>query len=859
MRFRLRMLSCAIVVSVVACGGGEGTRPTPVTPVAPFVSTVTVMPPVSQMETSDTKTLTAEVRDQHGAVMTGRTVSWASSSPAIVAVDATSGLLRGIAVGSANITATVDGKNGSAIVNVTPIAVGSVAITAPVGTVFPSQVIALVATLKDRNGAVLTGRSIAWTSSNPRVATVNFDGNVTALSAGTTSITALSEGVSSTAPIVVTAPVGTVAPSITSIAPALLTPGITATINGANFSANRTNVDVYVSGVKGTILSATPTRLIVTLPAAGLPCQGTQPVNVEVTTVSGTGVATQPMSVATQRPMAVGASFMVLANADIACNELPAAGTYMISVFNASRSVNQTASVELHGAGGGALASKLTPANALRTVQVIAAPPVRASVIDPATTEQVHEHLARLEREMELVRRLGSPRKYRRPARSASATPGISPSAPSFAMSPAPTTVGANATLNFHFNSCALAQSTPITARVVYVGARAIVLEDNAGVLAGKVDADLIALARDFEDVSFPLLLNFGDPLAYDAKTDANGRIIMLFTPKVNTASANLLGFVSSCDFFPPSADPQVSASNMAEIFYARSVTDTSPTNTSLNSRAGWKRQMPSTLIHESKHITAFAERFADPRPAINEETWLEEATAQLASEMYGRALHGNGWRSNASYFGTLDCEVRPTTAGCGGGVFVMGNHFGFLHEFLQGFENKSIISGTDDNDIYGSSWMFMRWLTDTYGGPSEGAFLKGIVKSVTTAGIDNVTAPTGQTWPELLSQFTLMLAADDLPGVSPPHTETSWNLPAIFAGYNQDFPNSRLAVPLSVRQGTFGSSFQASVGVLRGGAAMLMKLGGTPAASTQLLDLHAIGAPLSTNSAIGMSVLRIQ
>jgi hypothetical protein len=29
-----------------------------------------------------------------------------------------------------------------------------------------------------------------------------------------------------------------------------------------------------------------------------------------------------------------------------------------------------------------------------------------------------------------------------------------------------------------------------------------------------------------------------------------------------------------------------------------------------------------------------------------------------------------------------------------------MGNHFGFLHEFLQGFEQKSIISGTDDNDI---------------------------------------------------------------------------------------------------------------------------------------------------------------
>ncbi len=859
MRIRFVVLCTVIAAGAVSCGGGEGTKPTPVIPPAPFVSTVTVQPGVAQLETTETRTLTVEVRDQNGAVMTGKTATWTSSNSAVATVDAGSGLIRGVAMGSVNITATVESRNGIAIVNVIPIAVSSVALTSPVGTLFPGQSIAMAAVLTDRNAVALTGRAIAWSSSNTRVATVDVAGIVMARSAGATTLTALSEGISATAAVVVTAPVGTVAPAIATISPALLTPGITATLSGSNFDPTVAGNDVYVSGVKGTVLTATPTRLTVALPTTGLPCLSTQPVNVEVTTVSGTAAARQPMSVATQRTMAVGASFMVLANGNIGCNELPAAGTYIVSVFNASRSVNQTSNFELTGSGGGALAARLTPAEALRSVQVIDAPAARPSTIDPAMAERAHEHLTRMERENEIVRRLGSPRTYRRAARSAAVTPGISPSAPSFAMIPVPTTVGANATINFHFNSCALAQSTPVTARVVYVGPRAIVLEDNAGVLATKIDADLIALAKDFEDVSFPLLQNFGDPLAYDAETDGNGRIIMLFTPKVNTAGANLLGFVSSCDFFPPSADPQVSASNQAEIFYARSVTDTSPTNTSLNARAGWKRQMPSTLIHEAKHITSYAERFADPLPAINEQTWLEEATAQLASEMYGRALHGNVWRGNASYFGTLDCEVRPTTAGCDGGVFVMGNHFGFLHEFLQSFEQKSIISGTDDNDIYGSSWLFMRWLTDTYGGPTEGTFLRGIVKSVTTAGIDNVTRPTGKTWPELLSQFSLMLAADDLPGVTPPHTESSWNLPAIFAGYNSDFPNSRVAAPLAIRQGTFGSSFQTTVTVLRGGGSMLLKLGGTPSSPTQLLDLHAIGSPLPSNSTIGMAVLRIQ
>jgi hypothetical protein len=38
------------------------------------------------------------------------------------------------------------------------------------------------------------------------------------------------------------------------------------------------------------------------------------------------------------------------------------------------------------------------------------------------------------------------------------------------------------------------------------------VLEDVAGPLAGKIDADLIAMAQEFESISYPQLLNFGDP-----------------------------------------------------------------------------------------------------------------------------------------------------------------------------------------------------------------------------------------------------------------------------------------------------------------------------------------------------------
>ena len=142
--------------------------------------------------------------------------------------------------------------------------------------------------------------------------------------------------------------------------------------------------------MQGTVLTATPTKLTVTLPAVGLPCHSTQPVNVEVTTVSGTAVAKQTMSVATQRMLAVGASFMVTATGSIGCNELLAAGSYVISVFNASRAVNQTANFELQGSGGGVLASKLSPSDALRSIHIIGAPPSRRSVVDPIVAEQAH-------------------------------------------------------------------------------------------------------------------------------------------------------------------------------------------------------------------------------------------------------------------------------------------------------------------------------------------------------------------------------------------------------------------------------------------------------------------------------------
>lgn len=855
MTSRLLPSCAALALLLAACGGGgDGTKPTPIDN-TPVVTTVTIVPGVAQIEIGASTTLAAQIKDQNGATMSSKTATWTSGSPGTVTIDG-NGVARGVGVGSATVSASVDGKSGVAIVNVQPLAVTSVAITAPATGTLAGTTFALTAVLKDRNGADLTGRFVGWTSSNTRIATIGTTtGNVTALTAGTTTITALSEGISATYTLVIAAPAGAVAPTISAIAPATLQPGTSATITGANFLATPAQNNVYIAGIAATVTAASPTQLTVTVPQ-NIPCQSTKPVDVEISTLGGLTSQKQTLRVATMRTLAVGATYTELANSlAVGCNELAANGTYIVSVFNAGRTLNANASFQLNGdAGTTTVASAFAPA-AVRTV--IPAPAPRASLVDAATAERARSHASHLEESMDLIRRVGIPRRSRSASRSLSSTSAGA----SRSTVPVPTTVGATATINFHFNACTAAASTSISARVVYVGPKAIVLEDNASALAGKIDQDMIDLAKEFETVSYPLLESFGNPLAFDAQTDANGRIIMMFTPKVNDISPNLLGFVHSCDLFRPTDDPSVSGSNTAEIFYARAVTDTTAAATGLNGRRQWRRQMPSTVIHEAKHIIAFAERFATP-VEVNalEATWLEEATAQQASEAYGRAIHGNSWRSNAGYVGTLDCEVRPGTAACGQGNFVMGNHFLFLADYLQNFESKTILSGSDDNDIYGSAWMFARWLTDTYGGNDEAAFLQSIVKNYNVIGVDNVTAVTGKTWAELLSQFTLMLAADDLPGVSAPFTEPSWHLPNVFKGYNSDIQNPPPAVPLAARQANFASAFTLSVSPLRGGGAMILRVNGTGGGGTQLLSLRASGGGvLNPASTIGIAVLRVQ
>lgn len=96
------------------------------------VATVTVTPPTATLNVAATQQLTVTTRDENGAVLTGRAVTWASSDVSRATVSNT-GLVTGVASGAVLITASSEGKIGASAFTVTtngcallrPIAVGA--------------------------------------------------------------------------------------------------------------------------------------------------------------------------------------------------------------------------------------------------------------------------------------------------------------------------------------------------------------------------------------------------------------------------------------------------------------------------------------------------------------------------------------------------------------------------------------------------------------------------------------------------------------------------------------------------------------------------------------------------------------
>lgn len=177
---------------IAASSSGKSAVAT-ITVTARAVATVVVTPSTLSMRVGVSVPLQAQTLDVDGAVLTGRTVNWVSSNTAVATVSA-QGMVTGITPGAVTITVTSEGRTDQAAVTVTLPPVQTIAVTPAVDSLAVGTERAYTAVLRDAANAVLTGRTVVWTSSNVVVATVSSTGVVSGLSPGVSTIAASSEG-----------------------------------------------------------------------------------------------------------------------------------------------------------------------------------------------------------------------------------------------------------------------------------------------------------------------------------------------------------------------------------------------------------------------------------------------------------------------------------------------------------------------------------------------------------------------------------------------------------------------------------------------------------------------------------------
>jgi uncharacterized protein YjdB len=262
-RHWLPILLCAPVLSLavagLGCQGMQGSSPSStktVTAIAVTPSTMSV-----KIGATEQFTATATYSDKSTANVNS-TVTWTSSSPAVATVN-TTGNATAVAAGSSTITATLSGVTGSATLTVLPKSLTAIAISpnAPSVQLGATQQFTATGTYSDGSTANITS-SVSWSSSAAAVATINAAGLATAVTTGSTTITATLTGISGTATLTV---------------PKVLT-GISVAPNSANLAIGATlqltAIGTYNDGSTANVtslatwMSSTPT--VATINAAGL-------------------------------------------------------------------------------------------------------------------------------------------------------------------------------------------------------------------------------------------------------------------------------------------------------------------------------------------------------------------------------------------------------------------------------------------------------------------------------------------------------------------------------------------------------------------------------------------------------------
>ena len=860
--------AAATIVGVgAACRGKDAPTETP------LVKTVVVTLDFAQITVGATARATAYLLDAGGKVLPEREVLWTNLTPTIITVS-TFGDIIGLQPG----TGLVRASSGSVGTTVSIVVKNQLASTIRLARdtatlTLPNGAVQAIPVVTDEFGQPLVNPNIVWTSSRPLVASVNVAGLVTGVASGSAIITGSIDDLTASLSVTVRPAATAAAPTITSFTPPVLRPGGAFTITGTNFGATPGANQALINGMPVTVQAASTTQLSIVLPTLGFGCEPAYTGFLQIRANGEVGGGAVPLQIGVRRALAAGQSVIVTDAAEVRCNELvPAAGRWVVSIYNATRAAvvpSQQAGVQFSIRG-------------LTSPPTLAQQRVPASIGTPLALVIPHAALtqARPRQSFETARAVVHADMLERNLAALRASPHRVPAASS-RLDGAPrtqvTTAGTITTIRLpNLDAPDFCVShIPIGARTVFVGAHSVILEDTIGTLnaratlKGQMDDYFARLGNEFETVMWPILTaSFGNPLAMDALLGGPGKVVMVFSPRVNAMQrGEVVGFVTNCDLFPVKEKP---SSNVGAFFYANTPTSTAAGYANAETRDQWLRVMRATVIHEVKHVTAFAERTARGF-ALEDASW-EEGMARIAEELYARTIYAIPARSDATWSQSIACDIRyrAGTPGCADRPILMLRHFDGMYAYMSSPENFSPLGRTFVGEVafYAGAWSFLRWANDHFA-QGESPFFRSFTASNLT-GAANVEARTGRPWEESLGEWSLAMYLDDVAGYSPQSPRLkllSWNLADIWAGMCADLgpcvdPTNPIQVygrpsPFIPKARTFGN-FLIGVGPMVGGGFTLLDLGG-PSAPSQVIELKSLLGSADPPATLRLAITRVR
>lgn len=593
-----------------------------------------------------------------------------------------------------------------------------------------------------------------------------------------------------------------------SVRPLPLRAGEEALAFGAGFRSEASANEMRVEGDVAEILEAAPDRLRFQVPDFEGRCLPARTVGVRVLAgaeaSNGELLPLEPAEAAVSLEVGQAAT---VEPGELGCVQLPgaeAAREYWLAVQSASQVVGATTSMRLVTRSADDLGFGRPAAHiAARRMDI----PVRSAVAEGPRPDLTLR--ANALRELRRARAAPSRRGRLADREAAEARGGIS-------FSVSPPAVGD--TLRFTFPvasdlTLTCSDTSSVIRGVVRASGEGVALvEDVEAPPDGFGEADWSELRDVIEAAVFPAdTAYFGPP----ADIDANGRVLLVFTPRVNRLTPRgsetaLGGFFLPIDLAAaepggpgvPGPDGSVCpASNEGELLYL-AVADPEGREGDPIDVGRARRNARGLTAHELQHLINAERRVFSGEGGFErtEEVWLDEGLSQLAEEVAGLRAAGFGPGENLRF-----APFAGSRSGLDNfNTYHIANFF-HLSLFMLDPAGARTLSLQDPGGLRGLqmrgfAWGLLRWMGDQEGAGDERLLFRDLVAGGPNGlrGVANIERATGASWPRLLADFVVALALDDGPlePASSRHRIETWDLRDVYEGLNEN-PSSRRRFPL--------------------------------------------------------------